>query len=233
MIKKIIPKNFIILGLAGILSLALCPVSEGAEETDSHKTTEHKNVVATNVPVKLRSKPSIRLVNPVLQRGEILSQVKDDIDGDGKDEIVMLMGNSAVNKSSYMGDLYVVSKDPATDKVKGFIRPKDLGGYNAYLSLTDVTGNDVQNILITAPSGGKEGVNDYRILDFSDKNPREIFTKDDNRGVSMQGIFLPDFKARLYFPSISKEVIVDLTDKKETYEHLNVYNKDGSLKDSG
>ena len=233
MIKKNISKNLMIFGLAGLLSAPFYSVLAEAQEVDTHKTTEHKTTAVTNVPVKLTEKPKINLVNPVLQRGNVISQVKGDVDGDGKEEIVMLMGNSVVDKSSYMGNLYVVSKDPVTGKVKGFVRPKDLGGYNAYLSLTDVTGNDVQNVLITAPSGGKEGVRDYRILDFSDNSPREIFTQEENRGVTMLGTFLPDFKARLYFPSINKEIIADVSDKKEVYEHLNVYDKDGSLKTSG
>ncbi len=233
MIKRNFPKNFIAFGLAAALSLSLYSMTEGAPVPETHKGSEPRTAQATNVPVKHIEKPKVRMVKPTLQRGQVVSQVMGDVDGDGKVEQVMLMGNPVVESSSYMGDLYVVSKDPATDKIKGFIRPKDLGGYNAYLALTDVTGNDVQNVLVTAPSGGKEGVADYRILDFSGSEPREIFTKDDNRGVTVLGTFLPDFKAKLYFPSIDKEIIVDLADERDKYEHLNVYNEDGSLKASG
>ena len=233
MITKNMHKNFLTFSMVSFLTVACSGSWAEAKGQEQHKTIEAKAAVTTNVPVKVEEKPQTRMVNPTLQRGEVVSQVIADVDGDGAMEKVMLMGSPIVEKSSYMGNLYIVSMDPHTNKIKGFVRPKDLGGYNAYLSLADVTGSGSPEVLVTAPSGGTAGIVDYRIIDFSGKEPREIFTKDNNRGVSMVGSFLPDFKARLYFPGISKEVIVDLADEKEQYEHLSVYNKDGSLKASG
>lgn len=233
MIKKKFHNNFMALSLAGLLTLPFYSLPAAAQEPEKAQSTETQTTGVTNVPVKPSTKPQTRLIKPTVQRGQIISQVIGDVDGDGKSEQVMLMGNRVVEGSSYMGELYVISKDPVTGKVKAFIRPKDLGGYNAYLSLTDVTGNGLQNVLITAPTGGTAGVVDYRILDFSGKNPGEIFTQENNRGVTMVGSFLPNFKAKLFFSNINKEVIVDLRGEKEQYEHLSVYNKDGSLKASG
>ncbi len=173
---------------------------------------------------------------PVLQRGELISEAEGDIDGDGKEETISLMGNQAVDQSRYQGDMYLIvreigAKNPA--QVKYYYRPKDLGGYDAYLTLADVTGSGAPDVIIAAPSGGTAGVTQYRILDFSSGKPEEIFTAADNRGVSMVGTYLPDFQASLQFPSLNQEVTVDLANQKDTYRNVNVYEADGTLKESG
>ncbi len=173
---------------------------------------------------------------PVLQRGELISEAVGDIDGDGKEETISLLGNQAVDQSRYQGDMYLIvretgAKNPA--QVKYYYRPKDLGGYDAYLTLADVTGSGAPDVIIAAPSGGTAGVTQYRILDFSNGKPEEIFTAADNRGVSMVGTYLPDFQASLQFPSLNQEMTVDLANQKDTYRNVNVYEADGMLKESG
>lgn len=65
--------------------------------------------------------------------------------------------------------------------------------------LADVAGNGVDDILIAAPTGGSGGIVDYRIIDFIDNQPREIFTAEDNQGVQIGGNYLPDYKVRITF----------------------------------
>ena len=206
------------------------PDKTPADTKDSGKTG------ASNVPVKVEPIRKVREVDFKVQHGQLISEAIGDVDGDGVDEVVDLMGNPVVDKSSYMGDMYIVVKeihgaDPA--KVKYFYRPKNLGGYNAYITLADVTGNGFPNLIIAAPSGGSSGMTDYRILDFSDTKPEEIFRASDNKGVNMVGEYLPGFKAKLTFPSLNQDVVLDLDNQKEVYRNLNVYTEEGQLKESG
>lgn len=168
-----------------------------------------------------------------IQEGELLSTAIGDVDGDGREEKILLLGSAVVPKGLYRGDLYVVVKDVATGRLKGYLRPKACGGYGAYLTLADVTGNGVDNVVVVAPTGGSGGIVDYRILDFAGEQPEEIFTRANNHGVVLQARYLPDFKAELIFPDIRRSVILDLNGEKEMYVHLNAYNPDGSVKESG
>ena len=54
-----------------------------------------------------------REVDFSLQRGQLLSEAIGDIDGDGVEEVVDLMGNPLVDKSSYMGDMYLIVRETA------------------------------------------------------------------------------------------------------------------------
>lgn len=190
-------------------------------------------------PVKLAKGDSLRKTRPVdfvIQHGQLISEAIGDIDGDGVDEVVDLMGNPVVDGSSFMGDMYLVAREVNAanpSKVKYYYRPRDLGGYNAYLTLADVTGNGWPNIIIAAPSGGSGGMVSYRILDVQDGKMEEIFGPEENKGVSMVGTYLPDYQVKLSFPNLTQDIILDVSNEKEAYRNLNVYNADGSLKDSG
>lgn len=190
-------------------------------------------------PVKLAKGDSLRKTRPVdfvIQHGQLISEAIGDIDGDGVDEVVDLMGNPVVDGSSFMGDMYLVAREVNAanpSKVKYYYRPRDLGGYNAYLTLADVTGNGWPNIIIAAPSGGSGGMVSYRILDVQDGKMEEIFGPEENKGVSMVGTYLPDYQVKLSFPNLTQDITLDVSNEKEAYRNLNVYNADGSLKDSG
>ena len=190
-------------------------------------------------PVKLAKGDSLRKTRPVdfvIQHGQLISEAIGDIDGDGVDEVVDLMGNPVVDGSSFMGDMYLVAREVNAanpSKVKYYYRPRDLGGYNAYLTLADVTGNGWPNIIIAAPSGGSGGMVSYRILDVQDGRMEEIFGPEENKGVAMVGTYLPEYQVKLSFPNLTQDIILDVSNEKEAYRNLNVYNADGSLKDSG
>ena len=190
-------------------------------------------------PVKLAKGDSLRKTRPVdfvIQHGQLISEAIGDIDGDGVDEVVDLMGNPVVDGSSFMGDMYLVAREVNAanpSKVKYYYRPRDLGGYNAYLTLADVTGNGWPNTIIAAPSGGSGGMVSYRILDVQDGRMEEIFGPEENKGVAMVGTYLPEYQVKLSFPNLTQDIILDVSNEKEAYRNLNVYNADGSLKDSG
>lgn len=177
-----------------------------------------------------------REVDFTVQRGQMLSEAIGDIDGDGVDEVVDLMGNPAVEKSSFMGDLYLIAREfgpRGQNRVKYYYRPQNLGGYNAYLTLADVTGDGYPDVIIASPSGGSGGMVSYRILDVIDGKFQEIFGQEENCGVSMAGTYLPGWRARLSFPTLKQDITLDLANEKDAYRNLNVYNEDGSLKESG
>ena len=175
-------------------------------------------------------------INPVIlevQRGKIIDQIIGDVDGDGKDEEVLLMGNKIVKDSYFMGELYVIVKDLNDGKIKAYIRPQNCGGYNSFLTLADVTGDGIYDVIINASTGGSGDTVDLRVLNFAGGEAKEIFTKENNSGIAFVGKYLPNYKAELMFPTINKNIVVDLSGKKDLYNNFNIYAANGQVKNSG
>ena len=164
-----------------------------------------------------------------VQRGELLATAYGDVDGDGQEDKVFLMGNKFSNDSHYYTKLYILVRDAKTDTIKGAIRPSIAGGYECGLRLADVTGNGVDDILVSAPTGGSGGIVNYRIIDFTDNQPREIFVAEDNQGVHIGGNYLPDYKVRITLGDKGREVIMTVPTDLGFYGYLNVYDDEGNL----
>ncbi|MDD4722326.1 MAG: hypothetical protein PHR07_06240 [Acidaminococcaceae bacterium] len=216
--------------MLGVLGTLLLPVGVQAA-SNIHR--ENKAIVS---PVTIKNNAVVKKINPIVlevQRGEIIDQVAGDVDGDGKDEEVLLMGSKIIANSNFMGNIYVIVKDIKDGKIKSYIRPKTCGGYNSFLTLNDVTGNGLANVIITAPTGGSGGTVDLRVLDFTNGVAKEIFTIENNSGIAFVGQYLRNYKAKLMFPVINKTIVVDLANKQELYRNLNVYNENGDVKKSG
>jgi len=218
--------RYLVLSVLGTL---LLPLGVSAETPQQPATKQGINPVAVNIKTSKKINPIVLEV----QRGEIVDQAIGDVDGDGNDEDVLLMGNRVVSGSHFMGNLYVVIKDRKNGQVKGYIRPVDCGGYDSFLTLADVTGNGISNVLITALTGGSGGIVDCRILDFSEGRAEEIFTRENNMGIACVGKYLPQYKAELTFPTSGKTIVLDLPGEPDMYWHLNAYDDAGQVKSSG
>lgn len=191
---------------------------------------EQTNVVATvKNDMTAQVKTGSSVFDDGVQRGELLATAYGDVDGDGQEDKVLLMGNKFSNDSHYYTKLYLIVRDAKTDTIKGAIRPSIAGGYECGLRLADVTGNGVDDILISAPTGGSGGIVDYRIIDFTDNQPREIFTAEDNQGVHIGGNYLPDYKVRITLGDKGKEVTMTVPTDLGFYGYLNVYDDEGNL----
>lgn len=213
----------------GVLGMIVLPVGAKAAP---NSTIGDKGTVAA----ALTNNEVAKQTNPVIldvQWGETIDRVVGDVDGDGKAEEVLLMGSQIVKGSHFMGELYVIIKDLEDGKIKAYLRPQNCGGYDSFLTLTDVTGDGIDNVIITAPTGGSSGTIDLRVLDFSGGEAKEIFTKENNNGVAFVGKYLPNYKAELIFPAMNRDIVIDLSSNKELYNNLNIYTANGNVKESG
>lgn len=187
------------------------------------------SLVAGKNALSVQDKKGSSVFDDAVQRGEILATAYGDVDGDGQEEKVLLLGNKFSNDSQYYTKLYLLVRDAKTDKIKGAIRPSIGGGYECSMRLADVTGNGVEDILIAAPTGGSGGIVEYRIIEFTGNQPREIFTAEDNQGVHIGGNYLPNYKVRITLGNNGKEVTMSVPTDLGFYAYLNVYDEKGNL----
>lgn len=214
----------------GVLGMFLLPMNVQAAQNPSVVRKEATSQVKINNNI---TPQNVNTVAFKVQHGEIIDKIVGDVDGDGQAEDVLLMGSKIVKNSHFMGDLYVIVREQKTGKIKYYIRPQNCGGYGSFLTLADVTGDGVNNVIITSPTGGSGGMIDLRILDFTGGAAKEIFTTQNNTGIAFVGEYLPNYQVKLNFPLMNKTIVVDLTDKKELYQNLNVYDANGKVKNLG
>lgn len=160
---------------------------------------------------------------------EIITAQKTDVTGDGiSDKFILLGSKVGPGKSPFRDNLIIVVEDGEnqsylTATYDGFV------GYNPELLTRDFTGDQVDDVMVTANSGGNGGIYHHLIAPFKDGKAEVIFDEDNNRGVEVTGQFIPDFKARLNFVDLDKEVIFDSSVNKDEYIKQRIYNQEGAL----
>lgn len=165
----------------------------------------------------------------LLKKGEIIATINGDVDGDDRLEDVIILGNKFSTDSNYYINLYLVVKDSAEGKLKAAFAPSLSGGYDLGLNLADVTGDGIADVIISAPTGGSGGIISYRVIDFAESIPREIFTDHENQGLFVQGKLLNNYQVELLLGDEPKHLIVDLPNDKNFYDFLGIYNQNGEL----
>lgn len=225
-----IKENFMLIMLACSLFMVTgVEAQEGGKDEGAATQTLLTATKATTATVEPQSKKETVTYDEKVQRGELLASAFGDVDGDGEEEKIVLMGNKISADSNYYTQLYLLTKNMKTGNVEGVMRPTLGGGYDCSLRLADVNGNGVEDVLIVAPTGGSDGIIEYRIVDFTDNQAHEIFTAEDNLGVTIRGEYLPDYKVRLSFSGDEKEIIMALPSDLGFYAYLGVYDKEGTL----
>lgn len=160
-----------------------------------------------------------------------------DINGDKIDDTVLLTGVKIDPKDSYGFDINVIVQDGKTKKfykkdwtfkgtdgkVQGNV------GRMPKLFIGDFTGDEIGDVMVTAPQGGNGGFVNHMIMTFNDNKPSIIFSNKENEGLKFTGKFVDDFKVEVKNESLGKTHIIDVAKNKEDYIKNGLYNKDGKL----
>ncbi|MEG0830806.1 MAG: hypothetical protein RSF75_00475 [Acidaminococcaceae bacterium] len=207
-------------------SLLLGSLAQAAEvEQPLNETKLAAPVVAPEPALK-----GIVVFDEKVQKGEELAVAYGDVDNDGQEEEIVLLGNKITPTSNYDTQLYILCKDGKTGNVKSFIRPTVGGGYNCSLRLADLTGSGAQNVILVAPTGGSGGIVSYRIFDFAEPTGvREIFGEAENHGVSVSGKYLDDYQVQLTLTGLDKTMTLPLATDLGFYHYLGIYDTKGKL----
>lgn len=160
-----------------------------------------------------------------------------DVNGDKIQDTVLLTGVKIDPEDAYGFDMSIVIEDGKTNKfykkdwtVKGTDgKTYGNGGRMAKLFIGDFTGDEIGDIMVTAPQGGSGGFVNHMIMTFNNNKPSIIFSNKKNEGLKFTGKFMDDFKVEIKNESLDKTYIMDITMNKEKYIKNGLYNKDGKL----
>jgi hypothetical protein len=148
----------------------------------------------------------------------VLTEEKEDISGDGKDDTISLKGIPYEEGAAFLkeielqitgsnGKTYTVELDP---------------GYEPAVTFVDLDHDGVEDLLISIPSGGSGGITNYSLYTFKDFQLREIPAPDP---LTITSQFLDYYQASITIENTSQSFDFDLKNRKKDYERLGIYHK--------
>lgn len=152
-----------------------------------------------------------------------------DVTGDNIKDEVVLVGEKPFSENDIFADnLTVIVKD---GKKNEYVKAtyEGLCGYEGELFVGDFTGDKVNDVMVTANTGGSGGIYNHMVATFKDNEPAVIFSEKDNNGVKFTGKYLEDFKAEIIAEDLNKTIIMDLSAHKDNYIEMGIYNDEGKL----
>jgi hypothetical protein len=160
----------------------------------------------------------------------VLAKQKADINGDGKKEFVSIIGKRRYEDSIYMENINILVEPLNGEKGYAISLGEYDGGYLPGMELWDFTGDEIPEVMVSIPTGGSGGIIDYYIYSLKDK-PELIFDPE-KVSVEIEGEFVENYKGKIHArdPKGALDIIatIDLKDRKDVYDELEIY-KDGKL----
>jgi hypothetical protein len=151
-----------------------------------------------------------------------------DITGDKKKDMAILVGQKEVVTDTFAKNIDVVIYDGSS---KTFIKAdlRNFEGHLPSITVSDFNGDKVSDILVVVDKDGTSKSYCARIISYSDKKLQEIFKERDNRGITFIGNFEDGYRAKIMNRKLSKEITIDLSDRKESYIANKFYDDAGRL----
>lgn len=175
---------------------------------------------AAGQPVSARE---ARQVQPPPSVYEEIQIKRQDVTGDGRPDVVTLLGHRFAADSPYYEKLKVMVQDPVAKKTVFFTTP--YGGYQPDMAFCDFIGNGTKQILLQAPTGGSGGTSEFYLFGNKDNKPVVLPVP---QPLAITGSYQDNYKVPIHIKETNHTTVLDLTDRKKIYDENGVY-KDGKL----
>lgn len=163
----------------------------------------------------------------------VTNVINKDISGDGKADLLYVIGDKFDKTSNYYEQFYYIYKDGKTGKqsvVKlPYIEGYSSWGYEPVVELVKLDNDNVYDLQFTSYSGGTGGFTYYNVATFKGGVYKQLLGQKELVGVSVTGKYVDGFKAELYCKEIDKTWYQDLSFQKDTLIEMNIYDKNGKL----
>lgn len=160
----------------------------------------------------------------------IMDYKNDDINGDHIKDNIILIGSSSDNLETIKReDIKLIIQDGKTKKYYKISPGKFTQGSNGKIFLGDFNGDKVLDILLSF-CGRATGYDWYSLISFN-KNKVEYLFKQEvfNMGLSFTLKYTDNFKASIFNKELNKFYSVDVSNRRNTYSNLGIYNSEGKL----
>lgn len=134
-------------------------------------------------------------------RHHLLVRKQGDVTGDGREDLVMLVGTLPQDGGGFITDITLVVEDGASGQVT-CVPLGDNAGFNPSIYLCDFTGEGVKDIKVTIQSGGSGGFTFTYVYSFVGNKPQLLFSHD---------MYMASKEFRAYYAENFVVVVEDLT----------------------
>lgn len=144
----------------------------------------------------------------------VLNYKVGDVTADGENDMIILIGEKDELGETKSKKIDVVVYDTANKTfIKGGL--KNLNCQNSKIFLNDLTGDDKLEVIIIFENDDK--IKNIRIVELKENTIKDIWGQRENRGIIFAGEIIDGVKAHLRCGKISKELYLDLEEKKSDY----------------
>ncbi|MEH7226622.1 VCBS repeat-containing protein [Bacillus sp. JJ1566] len=158
----------------------------------------------------------------------VVASVTGDVNGDLIPDIVYVTGYRD-SDVSIIQNMVLGIRDGATGVSINIPLKKNMG-YDPMLFLGDFTGDGINDILITIPTGGSGGTTNNYIYSFVYNEPRLLFDSDAfNQAYQYEVTYKDNYKVEVFSKRNNARYLIDLSLREPDY--LNeIYDANGKLK---
>lgn len=156
----------------------------------------------------------------------VLNYILEDVTGDGKKDMVIVIGEKNSVEDTNATNMDLVIYEPNEAKFYN-LNLKKFDGKLPILDSKELTGDGINDIILSASD--ENGNIIMRIASFENGEFKEVFKSKDNKGIVFSGNFIDGFKVYLKCSKYSKEVNLDLSDRKENYVTNGFFDESGRL----
>lgn len=153
----------------------------------------------------------------------VLSQKKMDVTGDGRPDVVTLMGQKEKQENIYSENIFLILQDTARNQFTT-LNLND-GGYHPQLQFFDFNGDHIPETYISAETGGRGGTSIFHLVSAKNNHVFEIPVPS---SLGISGRFTDGYNATILIKNTGKITSINLQERKQKYETSEVY-KNGTL----
>lgn len=138
---------------------------------------------------------------------KVIKSVGANLSGNEKEDVVYLMGRNADESSIYYEDLYIVVSNGETAK-NITLKIESSSGYNPKISINDLNGDGLDEIIFTSEDGGSGGYINISIYSYKNECLEEIFNIE---SINSENIYTVNYK---------NGYIVEVMDERKCEKYL-------------
>ena len=151
-----------------------------------------------------------------------------DVDGDGKQEPIELIGNKVDPEYGFYDHLYLIVGNAGGTPITSGMSADEDGGYDPEFALADMTGDGKLDVMVKSASGGSSGIIYFNVFTLNtDKGVKLVFCNTSAVDLfKFSGKFIDGYKAEL---KVNEDnAVMDLKGRKASYDEVGLY-KAGKL----
>jgi hypothetical protein len=147
----------------------------------------------------------------------VIQTQEGDVTGDKKLDTVVLKGQKMDPNSGFYDKLFIEVNNAADNK-KSEVTLQ--GGYTPKMRLCDFNGDKIDDVYVSAATGGSGGYTDTYIYSFKKNKPVSLGVP---TPLAITGSFEDNYVVKFIIPEQKKTVFVDVKDHKDIYDQAGIY----------